>query len=194
MTFGTESIQKYIIFWSWEPIRNSGEAISNQFGVAIDMPAGPSELLIVADDSSVAAFVASDLLSQAEHGADSQVILVSTSQQLIDEVENEIEIQLDALPRKDLAVKAIANSKLIFVENDTIALALINEYGPEHFIICTQSEEYYSDGVYNAGSVFIGNFTPESAGDYASGTNHTLPTNGYAKNYSGVNLDSFTKQ
>jgi histidinol dehydrogenase len=127
--------------------------LATQFGVAIDMPAGPSELLIVADDSSVAAFVASDLLSQAEHGADSQVILVSTSQQLIDEVENEIEIQLDALPRKDLAVKAIANSKLIFVENDTIALALINEYGPEHFIICTQSEEYYSDGVYNAGSV-----------------------------------------
>jgi histidinol dehydrogenase len=107
MTFGTESIPKYTKFWSWEPIRNSGEAISNQFGVAIDMPAGPSELLIVADDSSVAAFVASDLLSQAEHGADSQVILVSTSQQLIDEVENEIEIQLDALPRKDLAVRLL---------------------------------------------------------------------------------------
>jgi histidinol dehydrogenase len=139
-------------FWSWEPIRNSGEAISNPFGVAIDMPAGPSELLIVADDSSVAAFVASDLLSQAEHGADSQVILVSTSQQLIDEVENEIEIQLDALPRKDLAV-GYCQFKIDFVENDTTALALINEYGPEHFIICTQSEEYYSDGVYNAGSV-----------------------------------------
>jgi histidinol dehydrogenase len=149
--------------------------------------------LIVADDTAVASFVASDLLSQAEHGADSQVILVSTSKKLIDEVENEIEIQMNDLPRKDLAEKAIANSKLIFVENDTIALAMINEYGPEHFIICAESEEYYINEVYNAGSVFIGNFTPESAGDYASGTNHTLPTNGYAKNYSGVNLDSFTK-
>ena len=141
----------------------------------------------------IPAFVASDLLSQAEHGADSQVILVSTSKKLIDAVELEIQIQLDVLPRKEIAEKAIANSKLIFVENDKIALELINEYGPEHFIICSEFDDFYCNGIYNAGSVFIGNYTPESAGDYASGTNHTLPTNGYAKNYSGVNLDSFTK-
>jgi histidinol dehydrogenase len=133
------------------------------------------------------------LLSQAEHGTDSQVLLVSTSKELIDAVETEIQIQLEQLPRKAIAEKAIANSKLILVENDTIALKLINEYGPEHFIICTASDAFYTEGIYNAGSVFIGNYTPESAGDYASGTNHTLPTNGYAKNYSGVNLDSFTK-
>ena len=193
MTFGTETIPKvYKIFGPGNQFVTVAKQLATQHGVAIDMPAGPSELLIVADDSAVPAFVASDLLSQAEHGADSQVILVSTSKKLMDEVENEIQIQLEALPRKDIAEKAIANSKLIFVENDTIALALINEYGPEHFIICAESEEFYTE-VYNAGSVFIGNFTPESAGDYASGTNHTLPTNGYAKNYSGVNLDSFTK-
>jgi histidinol dehydrogenase len=193
MTFGTETIPKvYKIFGPGNQFVTVAKQLATQHGVAIDMPAGPSELLIVADDSAVPAFVASDLLSQAEHGADSQVILVSTSKKLIDEVENEIQIQLEALPRKDIAEKAIANSKLIFVENDTIALALINEYGPEHFIICAESEEFYTE-VYNAGSVFIGNFTPESAGDYASGTNHTLPTNGYAKNYSGVNLDSFNK-
>lgn len=194
MTFGTASIPKvYKIFGPGNQFVTVAKQLATQFGVAIDMPAGPSELLIVADDTAVASFVASDLLSQAEHGADSQVILVSTSKKLIDEVENEIEIQMNDLPRKDLAEKAIANSRLIFVENDTIALAMINEYGPEHFIICAESEEYYTNEVYNAGSVFIGNFTPESAGDYASGTNHTLPTNGYAKNYSGVNLDSFTK-
>jgi histidinol dehydrogenase len=194
MTFGTETIPKvYKIFGPGNQFVTVAKQLATQFGVAIDMPAGPSELLIVADDSAIPAFIASDLLSQAEHGADSQVILVSTSKKLIDEVENEIQIQLDALLRKDIAEKAIANSKLIFVENDSIALELINEYGPEHFIICSESEEYFSDGICNAGSVFIGNFTPESAGDYASGTNHTLPTNGYAKNYSGVNLDSFTK-
>jgi len=157
------------------------------------MPAGPSELLVIADDSANAAFVASDLLSQAEHGADSQVILVSTSKQLIDKVEKEVEKQLEALPRKTIAEKAITNSKLIYIENDMAALAFINEYAPEHFIIATENEAFYVDGIQNAGSVFIGNYTPESAGDYASGTNHTLPTNGYAKNYSGVNLDSFLK-
>ena len=157
------------------------------------MPAGPSELLIVADESANASFIASDLLSQAEHGADSQVILVSTSKELIDEVETEINTQIALLPRKAIAEKAINNSKMIYVENDEIALDLINEYGPEHFIICSKNEKYYIDKIQNAGSVFIGNYTPESAGDYASGTNHTLPTNGYAKNYSGVNLDSFLK-
>ena len=194
MTFGTETIPKvYKIFGPGNQFVTVAKQLATQFGVAIDMPAGPSELLIVADDTAVPAFVASDLLSQAEHGADSQVILVSTSKKLIDAVENEIQTQMDLLPRKNIAEKAIANSKLIFVENDTIALELINEYGPEHFIICSEFDDFYSNGVHNAGSVFIGNYTPESAGDYASGTNHTLPTNGYAKNYSGVNLDSFTK-
>ena len=194
MTFGTETIPKvYKIFGPGNQFVTVAKQLATQFGVAIDMPAGPSELLIVADDTAVPAFVASDLLSQAEHGADSQVILVSTSKKLIDAVETEIQIQLEALPRKAIAEKAIANSKLIFVENDKIALDLINEYGPEHFIICSEFDDFYSNGVQNAGSVFIGNYTPESAGDYASGTNHTLPTNGYAKNYSGVNLDSFTK-
>ena len=157
------------------------------------MPAGPSELLVVADDSANASYVASDLLSQAEHGADSQVILVSTSKKMIDKVSIEIQKQLLELPRVDIAQKAIANSKSIFVENDETALALINEYGPEHFIVCTNNNNFYIDNIENAGSVFIGNYTPESAGDYASGTNHTLPTNGFSKAYSGVNLDSFTK-
>ena len=194
MTFGTESIPKvYKIFGPGNQFVTVAKQLATQFGVAIDMPAGPSELLIVADDSAVPAFIASDLLSQAEHGTDSQVILVSTSKALIDEVENEIYSQMEVLPRKAIAEKAIANSKLIFVENDEIALRLIDEYGPEHFIICSKNEDYFVNNIGNAGSVFIGNYTPESAGDYASGTNHTLPTNGYAKNYSGVNLDSFTK-
>jgi histidinol dehydrogenase len=194
MTFGTKSIPKvYKIFGPGNQFVTVAKQLATQFGVAIDMPAGPSELLIVADDSAVPAFIASDLLSQAEHGTDSQVILVSTSKELIDEVEAAIQTQLEVLPRKAIAEKAIANSKLIFVENDKIALELIDEYGPEHFIICTKDEEFYVNNIGNAGSVFIGNYTPESAGDYASGTNHTLPTNGYAKNYSGVNLDSFTK-
>jgi histidinol dehydrogenase len=194
MTFGTKSIPKvYKIFGPGNQFVTVAKQLATQFGVAIDMPAGPSELLIVADDSAVPAFIASDLLSQAEHGTDSQVILVSTSKILIDEVEAAIQTQLEMLPRKAIAEKAIANSKLIFVENDKIALKLIDEYGPEHFIICSKNEDYFVNNIGNAGSVFIGNNTPESAGDYASGTNHTLPTNGYAKNYSGVNLDSFTK-
>ena len=157
------------------------------------MPAGPSELLVVADRSANASFVASDLLSQAEHGADSQVILVSTSKNMVEQVEKEISVQLQDLSRRAIAEKAIANSKLIIVETKEIALELINEYGPEHFIVCTEDNDFYIDGIENAGSVFIGNYTPESAGDYASGTNHTLPTNGYTKAYSGVNLDSFLK-
>ncbi|MFC5683508.1 histidinol dehydrogenase [Flavobacterium sp. MAHUQ-51] len=194
MTFGTQAIPKvYKIFGPGNQYVTVAKQLATQFGVAIDMPAGPSELLVVADDTAIPAFVASDLLSQAEHGTDSQVILVSTSKSFMDTVENEIQLQLEVLPRKAIAEKAIANSKLIFVENDTIALDLINEYGPEHFIVCTANNDFYVDGIENAGSVFIGNYTPESAGDYASGTNHTLPTNGYAKNYSGVNLDSFVK-
>lgn len=194
MTFGTKSIPKvYKIFGPGNQFVTVAKQLATQFGVAIDMPAGPSELLVVADDTAVPAFVASDLLSQAEHGTDSQVILVSTSKRLIEAVEKEILVQIEELPRKAIAKKAIENSKLIYVENDQIALDLINEYGPEHFIICSQYDDFYCNGIINAGSVFIGNYTPESAGDYASGTNHTLPTNGYAKNYSGVNLDSFVK-
>jgi histidinol dehydrogenase len=194
MTFGTTTIPKvYKIFGPGNQYVTVAKQLATQFGVAIDMPAGPSELLVVADDSAVPAFVASDLLSQAEHGADSQVILVATSKTMIEAVEQEVQSQLAVLPRKVIASKAIANSKLIFVENKEIALDLINEYGPEHFIVCTEDNDFYVDNIENAGSVFIGNYTPESAGDYASGTNHTLPTNGYAKNYSGVNLDSFMK-
>tara|TARA_R110002049_G_scaffold86004_5_gene218650 strand:+ start:11583 stop:12863 length:1281 start_codon:yes stop_codon:yes gene_type:complete len=194
LTFGTEIIpQVYKIFGPGNQFVTVAKQLATQYGVAIDMPAGPSELLVVADDSANASYVASDLLSQAEHGADSQVILVSTSQKLITEVSSEIEKQLLELPRVAIAEKAIHNSKSIFVETDEIALDLINEYGPEHFIVCTNNNDYYIDNIANAGSVFIGNYTPESAGDYASGTNHTLPTNGFSKAYSGVNLDSFTK-
>ncbi len=194
MTFGTESIpQVYKIFGPGNQYVTVAKQIATKHGVAIDMPAGPSELLVMADDSANASFVASDLLSQAEHGADSQVILVSTSMDMINEVEMEIEKQITKLPRKNIAEKAIANSRLIFFEETQAAIDLINEYGPEHYILCVRNEDEYLSQLINAGSVFIGNYTPESAGDYASGTNHTLPTNGYAKQYSGVNLDSFMK-
>ncbi|MEP2237185.1 MAG: histidinol dehydrogenase [Maribacter sp.] len=194
MTFGTETIpQVYKIFGPGNQYVTVAKQIATKYGVAIDMPAGPSELLVVADESANAAFVASDLLSQAEHGVDSQVILVSTSKEMIDAVEKEVAVQLEDLPRKEIAKQAIANSKLIYIDNDQEAIDLINEYGPEHYIVCVENEDFYIDNTQNAGSVFIGNYTPESAGDYASGTNHTLPTNGYAKQYSGVNLDSFMK-
>ncbi|WP_425236944.1 histidinol dehydrogenase [Ulvibacterium sp.] len=194
MTFGTETIPKvYKVFGPGNQYVTVAKQIATKYGIAIDMPAGPSELLVAADDTANAAFVASDLLSQAEHGVDSQVILVSTSKAMIDKVEKEIEKQLEDLPRKEIASKAIENSKLIGLENDEAAIELINEYGPEHYIICVANEDFYVKNTMNAGSVFIGNYTPESAGDYASGTNHTLPTNGYAKQYSGVNLDSFMK-
>ncbi|SEK34765.1 histidinol dehydrogenase [Aquimarina amphilecti] len=194
MTFGTNTIpQVYKIFGPGNQFVTVAKQLATKFGVAIDMPAGPSELLVVADDTANPSFVASDLLSQAEHGKDSQVILVSTSKKLIEQVEIEVENQCNLLPRKEIAEAAIANSKLIYIESDQEALELINEYGPEHFIVCVEDEDFYIDNIMNAGSVFIGNYTPESAGDYASGTNHTLPTNGYAKQYSGVNLDSFMK-
>ncbi|KAB1071306.1 histidinol dehydrogenase [Tamlana haliotis] len=194
MTFGTESIpQVYKIFGPGNQFVTVAKQLATKFGVAIDMPAGPSELLVVADDSANASYIASDLLSQAEHGTDSQVILVSTSKDLIDDVSKEVESQLAVLPRKAIAEKSIANSKLIYIENDELGLELIDEYGPEHFIICSKNEDLYINGISNAGSVFIGDYTPESAGDYASGTNHTLPTNGFSKAYSGVNLDSFMK-
>ena len=194
LTFGTETIPKvYKIFGPGNQFVTVAKQLATKYGVAIDMPAGPSELLVMADDSANASFIASDLLSQAEHGADSQVILVSTSEKLIEDVSKEVEKQLKELPRIEIATKAIQNSKSILVKNFKEALALINEYAPEHFIVCTNNNDFFIDGILNAGSVFIGNYTPESAGDYASGTNHTLPTNGYSKSYSGVNLDSFTK-
>ncbi|MVO08305.1 histidinol dehydrogenase [Flavobacterium sp. TP390] len=194
MTLGTQSISKvYKIFGPGNQFVTIAKQYASQLGVAIDMPAGPSELLIYADETAIPSFVASDLLSQAEHGKDSQVILVTTSKKMLLEVEKEVENQLQVLPRKEIATIAIQNSKLLFVETDEEALALINEYGPEHFIICAKNEAYFVNNIENAGSIFIGNYTPESAGDYASGTNHTLPTNGYSKSYSGVNLDSFLK-
>lgn len=194
MTFGTESVpQVYKIFGPGNQFVTVAKQLATKYQVAIDMPAGPSELLVFADDAANAAFVASDLLSQAEHGIDSQVILVSTSKNLIENVSEEVTKQLEELPRKAIAQKAIENSRLILVENKDVALELINEYGPEHFIICAEDETFFTDNIANAGSVFIGNYAPESAGDYASGTNHTLPTNGYAKQYSGVGLDSFMK-
>jgi len=194
LTFGTESIpQVYKIFGPGNQFVTIAKQLATRFNVAIDMPAGPSELLVFADKTAKPSFVASDLLSQAEHGGDSQVILVTTSEAILQEVEDEIQQQLKDLPRKAIAEKAIENSKLILVENEEIALQIINKYAPEHFIVVAKNEEFFVNGIQNAGSVFIGNYTPESAGDYASGTNHTLPTNAYAKQYSGVNLDSFQK-
>ena len=194
LTFGTESVPKvYKIFGPGNQYVTVAKQLATRYGVAIDMPAGPSEVLVVADDTANPVFIASDLLSQAEHGADSQVILVTTSEKLMLAVEKEVDVQLQELPRKEIAQKAIENSKLILMESNEEALKLINEYGPEHFIVCTSDDNFYIDGIENAGSIFLGNYTPESAGDYASGTNHTLPTNGYTKNYSGVNLDSFMK-
>ena len=194
LTFGTKAIpQVYKIFGPGNQFVTVAKQLATKYGVAIDMPAGPSELLVVADDSAKASYIASDLLSQAEHGADSQVILVSTSQKLIDEVAIEIENQLKELPRIEIAKKAIENSKSILMANDEIALALINEYGPEHFIVCTNNNNYYIDNIANAGSVFIGNYTPESAGDYASGTNHTLPTKKAARYTGGLWVGKFLK-
>jgi histidinol dehydrogenase len=194
LTFGTETIpQVYKIFGPGNQFVTVAKQLATKYGVAIDMPAGPSELLVFADDSANAAFVASDLLSQAEHGADSQVILVTTSKVIALQVEDEVKKQLEVLPRKSVAEQSISNSKIVYLNSNTEALELINEYAPEHFIVCAKNEAFFIDGIINAGSVFIGNYTPESAGDYASGTNHTLPTNGFSKSYSGVNLDSFTK-
>jgi histidinol dehydrogenase len=194
LTFGTESIpQVYKIFGPGNQYVTVAKQLATKFGVAIDMPAGPSELLVMADESANAAYVASDLLSQAEHGSDSQVILVSTSKEFTDDVTLEVDKQLELLPRKDMATNAIANSKSIVVNDFETALELINNYGPEHFIVATKDNDYFVNNIGNAGSVFIGDYTPESAGDYASGTNHTLPTNGFSRAYSGVNLDSFQK-
>ena len=195
MAFGSESVPSvYKIFGPGNQFVTAAKQLASLEGVAIDMPAGPSEVLVYGDETGNADFIAADLLSQAEHGADSQVIFVTCVKSLIADVEAAVTKQLADLPRKDIAAKALENSTLILMKNESDVLDLINEYGPEHLIIGAKNERLFVNEVSNAGSVFLGNYTPESAGDYASGTNHTLPTNGYAKSYSGVSLDSFTKK
>lgn len=195
MAYGTESVPKvYKIFGPGNQYVTAAKQLVGLRDVAIDMPAGPSEVEVLADDSADAAFVAADLLSQAEHGVDSQALLITTSARLQQEVKDEVERQLARLPRKDIAARSLANSKLIVVPSMDEALELTNAYAPEHLIIETENYMEVAARVVNAGSVFLGHLTPESAGDYASGTNHTLPTNGYAKAYSGVSLDSFIRK
>ncbi len=195
MAYGTESVPRtYKIFGPGNQFVTAAKQLVSMNDVSIDMPAGPSEVLVVADSSSNPAFVASDLLSQAEHGADSQVVLVADSQDTIEKVLTQIESQLPDLPRMELASRALSNSVFIVLENLESQINLINEYAPEHLIINTKNYSEIAEKVINAGSVFLGEFTPESAGDYASGTNHTLPTNGWARSYSGVNLDSFIRK
>jgi histidinol dehydrogenase len=195
LTYGTESVPKVDkIFGPGNQYVTAAKQLAVKKGVAIDMPAGPSEVLVYADQTAIPGFVAADLLSQAEHGVDSQVILVASSEKIAKSVLKEMEEQLTKLSRKEMAKKALDNSVAVVVGNQDKALELINDYAPEHLIICVENEEEVVNQIKNAGSVFIGNFTPESAGDYASGTNHTLPTYGYAKNYSGVSLDSFVKK
>ncbi|NIJ45284.1 histidinol dehydrogenase [Wenyingzhuangia heitensis] len=195
MTYGTESVPNvYKIFGPGNQFVTAAKQYATTQGLAIDMPAGPSEVMVVADKDADASFVVADLLSQAEHGADSQVILVTASQQLIDEVQIELDKQLVELPRKEIAEGAIENSSAILIDSIADQNELINAYAPEHLILNVLNEDVYISEIVNAGSVFIGPLTPESAGDYASGTNHTLPTNGYARMYSGVNLDAFTKK
>ena len=195
MAYGTQTVpQVYKIFGPGNQYVTCAKQLVNKEGVAIDMPAGPSEVAVYADETSNAAFVAADLLSQAEHGTDSQVILVANSQLIIDNVKKEIAHQLALLPRKDIATIALEYSRFIIIKNVDAAFDLLNEYAAEHLIIASDNALLLSDKVINAGSVFLGHYAPESAGDYASGTNHTLPTNGHAKAYSGVSLDSFVKK
>ena len=195
MAYGTESVPKvYKIFGPGNQYVMAAKQQVSLHDVAIDMPAGPSEVEVIADETANPAFVAADLLSQAEHGVDSQVVLVTTSEKLLEEVEYEVQHQLSRLPRWEIAEKSLSNSKLILVKDMDEAIELTNEYAPEHLIIETKDYMELAEKVVNAGSVFLGAYTPESAGDYASGTNHTLPTNGYAKAYSGVSLDSFIRK
>lgn len=195
MAYGTESVPKvYKIFGPGNQFVMAAKQQVSLHDVAIDMPAGPSEVEVIADETANPVFVAADLLSQAEHGVDSQVVLITTSEKLMEEVEYEVQHQLSRLPRWEIAEKALANSKLILVKDMEEAIAMTNEYAPEHLIIETKDYMDLAEKVVNAGSVFLGSLTPESAGDYASGTNHTLPTNGYAKAYSGVSLDSFIRK
>ena len=195
MTLGTETIPKvYKIFGPGNQYVMAAKQLANSMGVAIDMPAGPSEVMVLADDTANADFVASDMLSQAEHGPDSQAVLVTTSEKLAKDVEKEITKQLSILPREGIATKALQNSKSIVLKTLDDCISLANEYAAEHLIICTENYLSIVPQIINAGSVFLGNYSPESAGDYASGTNHTLPTNGFAKAFSGVNMDSFIKK
>lgn len=195
MAYGTESVPKvYKIFGPGNQYVMAAKQQVSLHDVAIDMPAGPSEVCVIADDTANAVFVAADLLSQAEHGADSQVFLITTSNKVIDDVQQEVSRQLDSLPRKEMAQKALANSVLVLVRDIREAIDLSNTYAPEHLVIQTEDYEQVASKVINAGSVFLGQYACESAGDYASGTNHTLPTHGYATTYSGVNLDSYCRK
>ena len=195
MAYGTETIPNvYKIFGPGNQYVTAAKQIVSQGDVAIDMPAGPSEVAVMADESANPAFIASDLLSQAEHGVDSQVILVTDSEKLADKIQGEIKIQLELLSRKELASKALEHSRIILVKDKEQMIEIINEYAPEHLIISTQHAEVDAEKIINAGSVFIGPYSPESAGDYVSGTNHTLPTYGHAKAYNGVNLDDFVRK
>ncbi len=195
MAYGTESIPKvYKIFGPGNQYVTAAKQLVSRQETAIDMPAGPSEVLVCADQTAVPAFVAADLLSQAEHGADSQVILVAFEEAFVEEVQEALKDQLADLPRKALAEKALQNSLSVIVKTREEAVELINVYAPEHLILAVENAEGLAEGIVNAGSVFLGNYTPESVGDYASGTNHTLPTNGFARTYSGVSVDSFVKQ
>ena len=195
LAYGTASVPKvYKIFGPGNQYVTAAKQMIQQEGVAIDMPAGPSEVCVYADETSIASFVAADLLSQAEHGVDSQVILIANSIEIVEQVQIELDRQLVLLPRKELATKALAHSKAIVIENTEEAIAMMNEYAPEHLILSVDNAAQVAEKIINAGSIFIGNFSPESVGDYASGTNHTLPTNGFAKAYSGVSMDSFVKK
>ncbi|WP_301923974.1 histidinol dehydrogenase [Ferruginibacter sp.] len=195
MAYGTETVpQVYKIFGPGNQYVTCAKQLVNKEGIAIDMPAGPSEVAVYADETTNPVFVAADLLSQAEHGVDSQVVLVSSSQKIVEEVKVEINKQLTALSRKDIAAKALKNTRLIVMDTVDAAFDLLNEYAAEHLIIASDNAIVLAEKVTNAGSVFLGHYSPESVGDYASGTNHTLPTNGYAKAYSGVSLDSFFKK
>jgi histidinol dehydrogenase len=193
--YGTETVPKvFKIFGPGNQYVTAAKQLVQQQGVAIDMPAGPSEVCIMADETAVAAFVAADLLSQAEHGIDSQVLLVANSQAVVNAVQAELEIQLSPLPRKEMAAKALEGSRAVVFSKQEDAIELVNQYAAEHLIISTKDAEGVAAQIINAGSIFIGNYSPESVGDYASGTNHTLPTNGYAAMYSGVSVDSFVKK
>lgn len=195
MAYGTQSVPKvYKIFGPGNQYVTAAKQMVSLKEVAIDMPAGPSEVEVLADETANPQFVASDLLSQAEHGVDSQAILVTTSEALADKVMAEVDVQLAKLPRKEIAEKSVANSKIFIVKDMKEAIAISNSYAPEHLIISANGYREIAEQIDNAGSIFLGYYTPESAGDYASGTNHTLPTNGYATAYSGVNLDSFRKK
>jgi histidinol dehydrogenase len=194
LAYGTESIPSvYKIFGPGNQYVTKAKQLVTEDGVAIDMPAGPSEVLVLADETSNAKYVAADLLSQAEHGEDSQVVLVLLKSSLKENIQKEISTQLKTLPRKSIAEKSLANSRIVVLESETSAIEFINLYAPEHLIINTKEPENIASQIINAGSVFLGNYSPEAVGDYASGTNHTLPTNGYAKAYAGVSLESFMK-